>query len=161
MYSIFIVIVCLLICMRVHKYIYFLKFLLELELKNNEEEKEKIQKQVDSQPMSPDDVERMHKESEQITNKRNIIAGKMKEINKLQWAKKLDFEKENIELEHLSQNHNSNLFRIGLLPSSSRLANGENFELSINVDADRIEKIISLDLKDTVRVRYNNDVTFF
>ena len=47
---------------------------------------------------------------------------------------------------------NSNLFRIGLLPSSSRLANGENFELSINVEADRIEKIISLDLKDTVRV---------
>jgi SMC interacting uncharacterized protein involved in chromosome segregation len=103
----------------------------------------------------------MHKESEQITNKRNIIAGKMKEINKLQWEKKLDVEKEIIELEHLIQSHNSNLFRIGLLPSSSRLANGENFELSINVEADRIEKIISLDLKDTVRVRYNNEVTFF
>ncbi|CAG8596647.1 7705_t:CDS:10 [Rhizophagus irregularis] len=90
-------------------------------------------------------------ESEQITNKRNVIAGKMKEINKLQWEKKLDVEKEIIELEHLIQSHNSNLFRIGLLPSSSRLANGENFELSINVEADRIEKIISLDLKDTVR----------
>lgn len=98
----------------------------------------------------------MHKESEQITNKRNVIAGKMKEINKLQWEKKLDVEKEIIELEHLIQSHNSNLFRIGLLPSSSRLANGENFELSINVEADRIEKIISLDLKDTVRVRYKN-----
>ncbi|PKY18482.1 hypothetical protein RhiirB3_431305 [Rhizophagus irregularis] len=124
---------------------------IELELKQNEEEKEKIQRQVDSQPISPDDVERMHKESEQITNKRNVIAGKMKEINKLQWEKKLDVEKEIIELEHLIQSHNSNLFRIGLLPSSSRLANGENFELSINVEADRIEKIISLDLKDTVR----------
>src|ERR1044071_1374739 len=127
-------------------------YFLELELKKFEEEKEKIQKQVESQPMSPDDVERMHKESEQITNKRNVIAGKMKEINKLQWEKKLELEKEVIELEHLIQNHNSNLFRIGLLPPSSRLANGENFELSINVEADRIEKIISLDLKDTVRV---------
>ena len=139
-------------CVCVYKFFWFKKNFLEIELKKNEEEKEKIQRQVDSQPMSPDDVERMHKESEQITNKRNDIAGRMKEINKLQWEKKLELEKEVIELEHLIQNHNSNLFRIGLLPSTSRLANGENFELSINVEADRIEKIISLDLKDTVRV---------
>lgn len=152
------------ICKKIHYHTLIHQFACiysELELKKNEEEKEKIQRQVDSQPISPDDVERMHKESEQITNKRNIIAGKMKEINKLQWEKKLELEKEIIELEHLIQNHNSNLFRIGLLPSSSRLANGENFELSINVEADRIEKMISSDLKDTVRVIYTNNITLF
>ena len=124
----------------------------ERQLAGTEIEKEVIQKQVDNQSISPDDVERMHKESEQITNTRNSIAAKMKEINKLKWEKGLEFEKEVAEVENLVQYYNTSLYRVGLLPSNAKYANGENYELSTDVNADRIDKMISLDLRDTVKV---------
>ncbi|CAG8720562.1 2306_t:CDS:2, partial [Racocetra fulgida] len=125
----------------------------EIELEKIEEEKAEIQQKVDNQPISPDDVERMHKESEQITNNRNAIAAKAKELAKLQWEKGLDLEKRIADIEKLIQYYNTSLYRVGLLPSSAQYADGKDYELSLDVNADRIDKIISLDLRNYVRVQ--------
>ncbi|CAG8765199.1 12791_t:CDS:10, partial [Gigaspora rosea] len=126
---------------------------IEIELAKVEEEKAEIQQKVDSQPISPDDVERMHKESEQITNNRNAIATKAKELSKLQWEKGLDLEKRIADIEKLIQYYNTSLYRVGLLPSSAQYADGKDYELSLDVNADRIDKIISLDLRNHVRTK--------
>ncbi|KAF0548789.1 Kinetochore protein NDC80 [Gigaspora margarita] len=126
---------------------------IEIELAKVEEEKAEIQQKVDSQPISPDDVERMHKESEQITNNRNAIATKAKELAKLQWEKGLDLEKRIADIEKLIQYYNTSLYRVGLLPSSAQYADGKDYELSLDVNADRIDKIISLDLRNYVRTK--------
>lgn len=63
-----------------------------------EEEKIEIQKKVDSQPISPDDCERMHKESEQITIQRNKIADGIKEMKKSLWNKQIEFDEKNTEV---------------------------------------------------------------
>ncbi|CAG8628405.1 20029_t:CDS:10 [Cetraspora pellucida] len=125
----------------------------EIELATIEEEKAEIQQKVDNQPISPDDVERMHKESEQITNNRNAIAAKAKELAKLQWEKGLDLEKRIADIEKLIQYYNTSLYRVGLLPSSAQYADGKDYELSLDVNADRIDKIISLDLRNYVRTK--------
>ncbi|CAG8787093.1 21542_t:CDS:10, partial [Dentiscutata erythropus] len=126
---------------------------IEIELAKVEEEKAEIQQKVDSQPISPDDVERMHKESEQITNNRNAIATKAKELSKLQWEKGLDLEKRIADIEKQIQYYNTSLYRVGLLPSSAQYADGKDYELSLDVNADRIDKIISLDLRNYVRTK--------
>ncbi|RHZ76465.1 hypothetical protein Glove_197g56 [Diversispora epigaea] len=125
----------------------------ERDLAKIEEEKAEIQQKVDSQPISPDDVERMHKESEQITNNRNSIAAKMKELAKLQWEKGLELEKRISEIEKQIQYYNTGLYRVGMLPSSAQYAKGENYEISLDTDADRIDKMISLDLRNFVTVK--------
>ncbi|CAG8736085.1 11445_t:CDS:2, partial [Acaulospora colombiana] len=125
----------------------------ENELAKIEEEKAEIQQKVDNQPISPDDVERMHKESEQITNNRNSIAAKMKELAKLQWEKGLELEKKIAEIEKQIQYYNTSLYRVGLLPSTAQYADGKDYELSLDTDADRIDKVISLDLRNFVRVK--------
>ncbi|CAG8497301.1 5697_t:CDS:10 [Acaulospora morrowiae] len=125
----------------------------ESELAKIEEEKAEIQQKVDNQPISPDDVERMHKESEQITNNRNSIAAKMKELAKIQWEKGLELEKKISEIEKQIQYYNTSLYRVGLLPSSAQYADGKDYELSLDTDADRIDKVISLDLRNFVRVK--------
>ncbi|CAG8544223.1 7476_t:CDS:2 [Funneliformis caledonium] len=117
----------------------------EKQLSETESEKETIQIQVNNQSISPDDVERMHKESEQIANNRNSISAKMKERNKLKWEKGLEFEKEVAEVENLIQYYNTNLYRI------AKYTTGDNYELSVDVNAGRIDEILSSDLRDTVK----------
>ncbi|CAG8520885.1 5442_t:CDS:10 [Diversispora eburnea] len=126
------------------------------DLAKIEEEKAEIQQKVDSQPISPDDVERMHKESEQITNNRNSIAAKMKELAKLQWEKGLELEKRISEIEKQIQYYNTGLYRVGMLPSSAQYAKGENYEISLDTDVDRIDKMISLDLRNFVTACSSN-----
>ncbi|CAI2161354.1 8975_t:CDS:2 [Funneliformis geosporum] len=109
----------------------------EKQLTETESEKETIQIQVNNQSISPDDVERMHKESEQIANTRNSIAAKMKERNKLKWEKGLEFEKEVAEVENLIQYYNTNLYRI------AKYTKDDNYELSVDVNAEIRQQIIN------------------
>ncbi|CAG8673319.1 3375_t:CDS:2, partial [Scutellospora calospora] len=56
-------------------------------------------------------------------------------------------------IEKLVQYYNTSLYRVGLLPSSAQYADGKDFEISFDVNADRIDKIISLDLRNYVRTK--------
>nr|CAG8491801.1 8338_t:CDS:10 [Entrophospora candida] len=115
------------------------------DLEKLEEEKIEIQKKVDSQPISPDDCERMHKESEQITIQRNKIADGIKEMKKSVWNKQVEFDEKNIEIEKLIHYYNTNIQCLG--------SDGKKYQLSFNQDSNQIEQMISLDLRDVVRLK--------
>ncbi|CAJ0908176.1 7916_t:CDS:10 [Entrophospora sp. SA101] len=115
------------------------------DLEKLEEEKIEIQKKVDSQPISPDDCERMHKESEQITIQRNKIADGIKEMKKSVWNKQVEFDEKNIEIEKLIHYYNTNIQCLG--------SDGKKYQLSFNQDSNQIEQMISLDLRNVVRLK--------
>lgn len=114
---------------------YVLYLILENELERSQVDKQQLQAQVDAQPISPADVDRMTAEREKLVQGLEQMSAKVEEARKLAWDKELTAQKKVETIEKLIQSYNTLGYRIGIIPASAPHANGIAFELDFNVQA--------------------------
>src|SRR5271156_970402 len=127
----------------------------ENELDRCQIEKQQLQAQVEAQPISPADVDRMTAELEQMS-------AKVDEARKVAFDKELTAQKKVESIEKLIQSYNTLGYRIGIIPASAPHANGVVYELDFNVQAAvggeregggnvRPDQLINRDLRHEIR----------
>ncbi|KTW28867.1 hypothetical protein T552_01496 [Pneumocystis carinii B80] len=138
---------------------------LKNELFNKEEElsqlsieKSELQTQVDAQPISPADVDRMTAERESLVKNLEIVTGKMEESSKQTFEKEILAQKKIDSLEKLIATYNSLGYKIGIIPETAPYADNASFELdfinsAINHGNIRPDQLVNRDLKHDIRPR--------
>ena len=156
---------------------------LEGELNEAQEEKENLQKAVDEQGLTIQDIDRMNSERERLQKGVENAATRLEETKKRASEKESDASNRLESLEHAVDKYNSLCYQIALIPSSASNAKGENFELhlttntnttpftssqlgsSISNSSDRLlaspstgdqpDHVLNLDLRGTVKSQLN------
>jgi kinetochore protein NDC80 len=126
-------------------------------------ERSQLQHIVDSQEISPADVDRMHAEREQLTKSLEQANEKNEFITKQIWEREIECQKKLDQVrcsmatylrqvEKLVLEFNSKAYRLELIPTTARFAEGENFEVILNGHATRADQMVSIDLRGIVKV---------
>lgn len=109
--------------------------IVENELERSQVEKQQLQAQVEAQPISPADVDRMTAEREKLVQGLEQMSAKLDDARKVAWEKELTAQKKVESIERLINSYNTLGYRIGIIPASAPHANGVVFELDFNVQA--------------------------
>ncbi|KAG4305374.1 hypothetical protein PORY_000930 [Pneumocystis oryctolagi] len=128
----------------------------EKELSQLSIEKSELQVQVDAQPISPADVDRMTAERESLVKNLEIVTGKMEESSRQTFEKEILVQKKMDSLEKLIANYNSLGYKIGIIPETAPYANNVFFELDfinpvVNHGNIRPDQLVNRDLKHDIR----------
>jgi kinetochore protein NDC80 len=150
------------------------------ELRDADEERSNLQKSVDEQGISMQDIDRMTTERERLQKGIESTTQRLEEAKKKVAEKEVEASRKLDELERIVDKYNSLGYQIGLIPSTAPNARGKNYELQIrvndgpnftssqmgnpqggNADSDRLlndptsgyqpHQILNLDLKGQVR----------
>lgn len=105
-----------------------------VELKEADEERTNLQKAVDDQGISMQDIDRMTIERERLQKGIESTTARLEEAKKKVAEKELDASRKLEELERLVDKYNSLGYQIGLIPSTAPNAKGNNYELQIIVN---------------------------
>ncbi|KAJ3284177.1 kinetochore-associated Ndc80 complex subunit ndc80 [Rhizoclosmatium sp. JEL0117] len=134
----------------------------ETELDKQTIEKNELTQIVDSQEISPADVDRMTSEREQLVRALETLAKKADETNKVFWEKEMAVQKKMDQLEKLVQTFNTLSYDLGFLSSTSKDTQGVNFELELNFQTIDPTSMVSTPLTTvikptllTIRASYN------
>ncbi|KAJ1566935.1 hypothetical protein HK096_011561, partial [Nowakowskiella sp. JEL0078] len=138
----------------------------ENELKELSESKAEIQKIVDSQEISQADVDRMNAERDQLTKTRDQLSEKSTEVSKEQWEKEISLQKKMDQIDKLVETFNSMAHKLRLLPDETSYIQPQSSsydyqthgearplitELKFNAQATRSEKMLTLDLRNSIK----------
>ncbi|RKO85028.1 HEC/Ndc80p family-domain-containing protein [Blyttiomyces helicus] len=136
----------------------------EKEIASATEERAALQHTVDSQEVSPADVDRMNAENEQLAKTLADIATKLELGNQAVWKSEIELQKKMDQIEKLVQDYNACAYRLGLYRAETAepvLA----AELEINPAASRPQDITSIDMRNAakpallrLRTSYNSDL---
>ncbi|KAG0635503.1 HEC/Ndc80p family-domain-containing protein [Tuber brumale] len=103
----------------------------ERELAELTAEKQSLQEAVDKQGLTPADIDRMNNDREKLSKSLSLISSKITEA-RIQLAERESEASSKLEaLERSVSRYNSLAYQIGIIPSSSRNAEGKDFELLI------------------------------
>ncbi|PUU83643.1 HEC/Ndc80p family-domain-containing protein [Tuber borchii] len=103
----------------------------ERELAELTAEKKSLQEAVDRQGLTPADIDRTNNDREKLSKSLSLISSKITEA-KIQLAERESEASSKLEaLERSISRYNSLAYQIGIIPSSSRNAEGKDFELLI------------------------------
>ncbi|TPX46493.1 hypothetical protein SeMB42_g03675 [Synchytrium endobioticum] len=119
----------------------------ELELTALTDEKNALQKTVDAQEISPQDIDRMQAEREQLIKMLEAINAKVDEVNKVVWEKEIGHQKVMDQLEKLAQEYNALCYRLNVASSDPNT----RFDLELNLHATKPESVPSVDLRNKVK----------
>jgi kinetochore protein NDC80 len=104
------------------------------ELKEVDEERRGLQKEVDDQGISMADIDRMTSERERLQKGIESAAQRLEDVKKKVADKEVEASRKLDELERLVDKYNTLAYQIGLIPSTAVNANGETYELSVTVN---------------------------
>ncbi|KAJ3392143.1 kinetochore-associated Ndc80 complex subunit ndc80 [Lobulomyces angularis] len=122
----------------------------ETELEKVLNEKNSLQQVVDSQEISPADVDRMNAERDQLQSTLIQLSNKQEEVNKRVWEKEIEIQKEMDKLDKLIKAFNDSSFQLGLSDPSAD-GDGKIYELILNFHASKTDEMLNLDLKNVVK----------
>jgi len=105
-----------------------------LELKEAENERASLQKEVDDQGISMADIDRMNSERERLQKGVESTSARLEEAKKKVSEKEFEASKKLDELERLVDKYNSLGYQIGLIPATATNAKGKNYELQVVVN---------------------------
>ncbi|KAK8046658.1 HEC/Ndc80p family protein [Apiospora saccharicola] len=104
------------------------------ELQEAEDERRGLQREVDDQGISMQDIDRMTSERERLQKGIESAALRLEDVKKKVAEKEVDASRRLDELERLVDKYNTLAYQIGLIPSTAVNANGEQFELAVTVN---------------------------
>jgi kinetochore protein NDC80 len=99
------------------------------ELKEAEEERTNLQRSVDDQGISMQDIDRMTSERERLQKGIESTQQRLEEAKRKVAEKEAEASRKLDELERMIDKYNSLGYQIGLIPSTAPNAKGKNFEL--------------------------------
>ncbi|KAK7966586.1 HEC/Ndc80p family protein [Apiospora aurea] len=104
------------------------------EFKEAEDERRGLQREVDDQGISMQDIDRMTSERERLQKGIESAALRLEDVKKKVAEKEVDASRRLDELERLVDKYNTLAYQIGLIPSTAVNANGQQFELAVTVN---------------------------
>ncbi|KAI1454447.1 HEC/Ndc80p family-domain-containing protein [Annulohypoxylon moriforme] len=104
------------------------------ELHEAEEERRELQKEVDGQGISMQDIDRMTSERERLQKGIESATQRLDEGKKRVAEKEMEASRKLDELERLVDKYNTLAYQIGLIPASAVNAKGVAYELSVTVN---------------------------
>lgn len=105
----------------------------EEELKEADEERRGLQKTVDAQGISMQDIDRMTSERERLQKGIESASQRLEEAKKKAADKEAEASRKLDELERLVDRHNTLAYQVALVPSSAVNAQGMDYELQVQV----------------------------
>ena len=152
------------------------------EFVNAAHEKKALQKAVDEQGISIEDIDRMNGERERLQKGLEVAKTRLEEARRKVTEREAEASSKLTDLEAVVDEYNSLCYRVGLLPSTATNAKGEEYELHLSLtdapafsssqlgatqygELDRLladastgyhpAKILSLDLRGSVKSQLN------
>ncbi|KAI1336990.1 HEC/Ndc80p family protein [Xylariaceae sp. FL0016] len=104
------------------------------ELNEADEERRSLQKAVDDQGISMQDIDRMTSERERLQKGIEFATQRLDEGKKRVAEKEAEASRRLDELERLVDKYNTLAYQIGLIPSTAVNANGADYELAVTVN---------------------------
>ncbi|KAH8808433.1 HEC/Ndc80p family-domain-containing protein [Xylogone sp. PMI_703] len=105
-----------------------------IELKEADEERANLQKAVDDQGISMQDIDRMTSERERLQKGIESSSQRLEDAKKKMQEKEIEASRKLEELERTVDRYNSLGYQIGLIPSTAPNAKGRNFEMQVIVN---------------------------
>ncbi|KAF4967620.1 hypothetical protein FZEAL_10513, partial [Fusarium zealandicum] len=107
---------------------------LQEELQEAEEERRSLQKAVDAQGISMQDIDRMTAERERLQKGIESASQRLEEVKKKVSERELEAGRKLDELERMVDRYNTVAYQIALIPSTAANAKGKEFELQVMVN---------------------------
>ena len=104
-----------------------------VELKEAEDERRSLQRAVDDQGISMQDIDRMTSERERLQKGIESAAQRLEETKKKVADKEMEASRKLDELERLADKYNTVAYQIGLIPGTATNAKGKDYELQVVV----------------------------
>jgi kinetochore protein NDC80 len=104
------------------------------ELKEVDDERRGLQKEVDDQGISMQDIDRMTSERERLQTGIQSAAQRLDEVKKKVAEKEAEASRKLEELERQVDNYNTLAYQIGLIPTTAVNAKGVAYELAVTVN---------------------------
>ncbi len=104
------------------------------ELKEAETERRGLQKAVDDQGISMQDIDRMTSERERLQKGIENAVQRLEEVKRKVAEKEMEANRKLDDLERLVDKYNTLAYQIGLIPITAVNAKGRNFELQVTVN---------------------------
>lgn len=105
-----------------------------VELDEAEQERDSLQRAVDEQGISMQDIDRMTSERERLQKGIEITSARLEEAKRKVAEKEMEASSRLDELERLAENYNSVGYQIGIIPSTAPNAKGKDYELQVLVN---------------------------
>lgn len=105
----------------------------DIELTSAETERTQLQHSVDKQGLKIQDIDRMNTERERLQKSLDDTQTALEEINKLVLEKEMETARKLEDLEAVVKRYNSLGYQLSLIPSTASNANGQTFELGLNL----------------------------
>lgn len=106
----------------------------EQELREAEDDRNDLQRKVDEQGLSVQDIDRMNTERERLQKGVESTAVRLEEAKDRTSKKEAETGAKLDELEAVIQNYNSTGYQIGIIPATAHNANGFDHELQLTVN---------------------------
>lgn len=106
---------------------------LVVELKEAEDERRSLQREVDEQGISMQDIDRMTSERERLQKGIESAAQRLDETKKKVSDKEMEASRKLDELERLTDKYNTLAYQIGLMPATAANSKGKDYELRVVV----------------------------
>ncbi|KAG6110010.1 hypothetical protein E4U31_006271 [Claviceps sp. LM219 group G6] len=106
------------------------------ELKEAEEERRGLQKAVDAQGISMQDIDRMNSERDRLQKGTESASQRLDEIKKRVAEKESEASCKLDELERLVEKYNTLAYQIAVIPPTAANARGRNYELQLTINED-------------------------
>ncbi|KJZ74593.1 Putative kinetochore protein NDC80 [Hirsutella minnesotensis 3608] len=107
---------------------------LEQELKEADDERRGLQRSVDSQGISMQDIDRMTAERERLQKGIESAGQRLEDVKKKVAERESEASRKLDELERMVDKYNTLAYQIALIPSTAANAKGEEYELQLMVD---------------------------
>ncbi|KAK4111299.1 hypothetical protein N656DRAFT_780547 [Canariomyces notabilis] len=107
---------------------------LQAELKEAEDERRRLQKAVDDQGISMQDIDRMTSERERLQKSIESAGQRLEDVKRKVAEKEMEASQRLDELERMVDRYNTVAYQIGLIPSTAVNAKGKDYELQVTVN---------------------------
>lgn len=105
----------------------------EEELKEADEERRTLQRAVDAQGISMQDIDRMNQERERLQKGTESASQRLEEVKRKASEKESEASRKLDELERMVDKYNTLAYQIALIPSTAANARGREYELQVLV----------------------------
>jgi len=123
----------------------------ENQVKQLSVEREELQKQVDAQEISPQDVDRMNAERDQLAKTLSVMSNSLDTVTKTIWNEEISLQKKMDSLERSCDKFNTLLYKLDLLGSKKPKYSCLKQELELFVQQSRPEAMVSVPLVPKVK----------
>ena len=108
---------------------------MEIDLKEAQQEKEKLQGLIDKQGLTMEDIDRMNADRERLQKQVEATATRLEETKRRIADRETEASGKLDDLEQAVDKYNSLCFQVGLIPSTRPNAKGEEYELRLGVNS--------------------------